>query len=446
MQEQQRTLRRIEFSPSETVTGKWLIVALAALGQAVVSLNWYGITVGLQEIGSALDASLSQQALLTAAFTLAFGILPILGGILIAKRGLRPALTASLVLLGIAAVISAMSPSYEILLLTRIVCGVGAGVFAGAAPAASNVLFNQHRNQALATGVTLAGFSLGIVLGLYVWTYVTAVVGWRWAIGIPGIFSLLTAGIIFTLTKKSVVGRAAHAAESSAGLRRTFSNRALWMYGIAFLGAYGAMVTASQLLTGYGLVRGFAEGDISLALLVFSVAGIPVSLVGGWVSDRLGKPIPVFIVGAVTVGPLVTLLAIVDSNWLWVLMLAISVASFGCWSPLFAIPSTIKGIVAEDFGAAIGLLLTLSAVGGFILPYGFGWIVELTNYSVGWISVGAISVGCSLVLLAGHRFRKPDDLCLAEPMQESYAAPDSSFAGMSETATEFEKRKRGYNG
>lgn len=58
-------------------------------------------------------------------------------------------------------------------------------------------------------------------------------------------------------------------------------------------------------------------------------------------------------------------------------------------------------------------MLTLAAVGGFVVPVVFGNIVPAHGFAAGWIAVGAISVLTALVGLLGMKRA-------AEPLGEDH--------------------------
>jgi nitrate/nitrite transporter NarK len=52
-------------------------------------------------------------------------------------------------------------------------------------------------------------------------------------------------------------------------------------------------------------------------------------------------------------------------------------------------------------GQAIGLMLTLAAIGGFFIPIIFGHLVPHTSYGAGWIFLAAVSAALALVAVKG---------------------------------------------
>jgi nitrate/nitrite transporter NarK len=86
---------------------------------------------------------------------------------------------------------------------------------------------------------------------------------------------------------------------------------------------------------------------------------------------------------------------------LWPLGIGIGfflIFGFAAW---LAVPSRVSNIRAEHIGSAIGLMLTLAAIGGFFIPIIFGHLVPRTSYGAGWVFLAVVSAALALVGLKG---------------------------------------------
>lgn len=90
------------------------------------------------------------------------------------------------------------------------------------------------------------------------------------------------------------------------------------------------------------------------------------------------------------------LLALVPAapGWLlWVLGIGIGfllIFGFAAWS---SVPGRVAGIAHEHVGTAVGLMLTIAAVGGFVVPLGFGVVAERAGFGLVWVFLAARDAG-----------------------------------------------------
>ncbi|SEG91962.1 Predicted arabinose efflux permease, MFS family [Thermomonospora echinospora] len=396
---------------------RWAVLTVVAIGFVLMTLNWFNIAPAFGPVSEEFHMEIAEVALLISAFVAGYGIFHIPAGFLATRLGLRATLVTGLVLEGAAAALSGAAGGYGPLLALRIVCGIGASIYAGIGIAAVSVWFTGRRH-AFALGVVSATFSLGAALGLYVWADVVEALGWREALVLSGTLCVL-AGVAV-----GVVFRVPPGGESLAGvsltrqaIRETLGNRLLWVYGVAFLGGYGAYFAASQLLETYGEEgRGFGAGTAGLAALVIGLAGIPGSVVAGWLSDRFGRRRPVIVAMTVLQAAGLLLVPVAGEAWFWVPAFVIGFAFNGSFAVWQTVPGEDRSVSPENIGTAVGLMLTITAVGGFVLPWAFGLIVPAAGYGAAWVFLGAATL---LFALAGGAAREPEQRAGSAASQES---------------------------
>ncbi len=181
-------------------------------------------------------------------------------------------------------------------------------------------------------------------------------------------------------------------------LRRVFGSPTLWTMGLAFLGAYGSYFGAVQLLPHYAqttlnLDAGTAEG-ISVILLV---SGIPGAFIGGWLADRVAGIVPTFLVACSLEAA-----ALVLVPYLGLLGVEIAAATIGAATiTAFVVWITIPGQHSDEFRVsdvptAAGLMLTIVAVGGAVVPPLYGQIAATWGFAAAWGFEGVVTVGFAM--------------------------------------------------
>jgi MFS transporter, ACS family, D-galactonate transporter len=309
---------------------------------------------------------------------------------------------------------SGLSHSYTELALFRVLSGVGGSIFATITFAAVVAWF-RDKDMTLALGISGgAAFSAGAAFALYVWVYVQRATSWHTSLVLAGVFELLVMLITLAFFRAPEgapllrVARLDHAA-----IRAALAARDLWVYGVALLGGYGAYFTTSQLFSEYAMhdhhLDAFAGGLLSALI---ALAGIPGGILGGYLADR-SNDLRGFIVGSlIAAAVLLALIPIAPLGALWAIGIGIGFVSlfgFAAWS---AVPARVSNIEPAYIGTATGLMLTIAAAGGFLIPIAFGHLVPRTSFDTGWIVLAVGAFAFALVGLAG---RNPSDTASPSP-------------------------------
>lgn len=193
-------------------------IGLIALSATVfLSVSSEMIPTGLlPEMSSSLGVSPSQVGLLVTvfAFTVVISSAPLTA---LTVRIPRHALMLGiLTVLGLSNLLTALAPTYELIVATRVFGGLAHGLFWAMVPAyAAHLVDREH--IARAVSITLAGGTLALVLGVPLGTALGQAVGWRWAFA--AIAGALFLGVLAVLVWLPPVERDRSVA-ADAGSRR----------------------------------------------------------------------------------------------------------------------------------------------------------------------------------------------------------------------------------
>lgn len=393
--------------PSRTtdpLAARWSMLAIVSLGFFSLTLNWFDIAAAFALIAPDLQVGIPQLALLISLFLIGYGVAHIPGGILATRVGMKRTLVAGVLIEGVAGIASGLATTYPVLAVFRVVAGVGGSIFIAVAFGAVTVWF-EGRELALALGISGgAAFSVGVAVGLYVWTFVQAAMGWHLALVLGGAIGVVIAAVTaLAFRTPPDATTLAGIAVTRAGLREGLGHRDLWIYGLTLLGGYGAYFTTAQLLSEYAVAdRGFSPAAGGLLAALVGLAGIPGSVLGGMWADR-SRNTRNFVMGPLLlIAVLLVAIPFVPAALLWVLGTGIGfflIFGFAAWS---SVPGRVAGVAHEHVGTAIGLMLTLTAVGGFLVPIVFGELVPAVGFTGGWVFLGVVTAVFAAVALAGH--------------------------------------------
>ena len=192
-------------------------------------------------------------------------------------------LVSLMVLFTLGNILAALSPTYEVLLLARVLAAFAHGVFfsVGSTIAADLVPEDRH---ASAIAMMFMGLTVAIVTGVPLGTWIGQSFGWRatfWAVALIGLIALI--GVALFLPRAL---RKAAPATLIDQLRVLGSGRLLIVYAMTALGYGGTFVTFTFLTAILQDVTGFSAGNVSLILVLYGLAIAMGNIVGGRLANQ----------------------------------------------------------------------------------------------------------------------------------------------------------------
>jgi DHA1 family inner membrane transport protein len=178
--------------PAQHGLGSTLVLAL---GTFAVGTDAFVLVGFLPDTAASLGVSTAAAGQSVTVFAAAYALLSPVVATVTARIRRRPLLVAALIVLGLANLGSALSPSFPVLLVTRILAAGGAAAFtpnAGAAAAA--LVAPQLRARALA--VVVGGLTVATALGVPLGNLIGTLLGWRYALAlVAAVCVLVAAGV-----------------------------------------------------------------------------------------------------------------------------------------------------------------------------------------------------------------------------------------------------------
>ena len=260
--------------------------ALSALSLGYFTLGTASLAVvGLGgPIGRDLHIASGSVGVLVSVFALTFALAAPLAPAVLGRADRRTALLLGLALMAAGGVLSALAPSYAVLVAARVLAGLGGAVFGPASSAVGSLIVPEERSsRALAT--VFAGMTVAAVLGVPLSAYLGVAVGWRWTLAGVAAVTVLALALVAALVPSVPAGEAPTAAAyrqllATPGATATVLTTLLYMaaqftvYGVA-----GAYVAARF---------GVSSGAVTLVLFAFGAVGVLGNASGARLSARLG--------------------------------------------------------------------------------------------------------------------------------------------------------------
>ena len=159
-------------------TGKAVVLA-AVLGSGMTFLDSTVVNVALRTIGEDLDASLAELQWITNGYLLSLSALILLGGSLGDRFGRRRVFVLGTLVFAAASVLCGLAPTPLLLIVARILQGVGAALLMpGSLAMIQGAFVVEDRGRAIGAWSGLAGISTAI--GPFVGGWLIEYASWRW--------------------------------------------------------------------------------------------------------------------------------------------------------------------------------------------------------------------------------------------------------------------------
>lgn len=263
---------------------------IIALTTFAASLSGRALDPVLPHVASEFGVSIASAAGFSAVFAFTFAIVQPVLGAAADMFGKARLMTICLVLLGIANILGALSNSYEMLFITRILGGIASGgVFPVSLSLVSDLVGPDKRQVAI--GRTLAGSMAGNLLGATLSGVVGEFLGWRGVLALLGALVIGSSIAVAAGFRGAALARPprANLAAVRQGYRTIFTNpNAKFCYAAVFIEGccvLGLFPYVASFLFELGEVRLSISG---IVIAGFAVGGLFYTLTVSRFLPRLG--------------------------------------------------------------------------------------------------------------------------------------------------------------
>ncbi|MFC4015671.1 MFS transporter [Nonomuraea purpurea] len=334
-------------------------LAISAFGIGTTEFIINGL---LPDLATDFDVTIPVAGLLVSGYALGVAVggppLTMLGG----RLSRKTMLLSLMVLFVVGNLLSALAPTYGVLMVGRFLAAFAHGAYFGVGSVvAADLVAPQKRASAIAlmfTGLTLANV-LGVPLG----TWIGQAFGWRatfWVV--VGIGVVGFAGVLALVPRQP--------RPSGGGVLRelaAFRTAGVWlalaMTVFGFAPVFAIITFISPIMTGVG---GFSPGAVPVVMAVFGVGLVAGNLIGGRLADRAIMPSIYGSVALLTL--LAVMVALVAGNQVAfvVAITLFGVAAFATVPPLQTrVLDTAAGAPTLASAANIGAFNLGNAIGSF---------------------------------------------------------------------------------
>ncbi|NGO73842.1 MFS transporter, partial [Streptomyces boncukensis] len=326
-----------------------LLLALGTFAVGTDSMVMAGI---LGRIAGDLDVSVQSAGQLVTVFALSYALLAPVLAAATAHWPRRGALLTGLTVFTAGNALSALAPTYPLLLATRVLAAAGAALYTPTATATATALAPpERRGRALAT--VLGGLTVATALGVPAGTYVGRA-DWRltmWLVVVLGGLALAGLGLLLRgLPTPSAAAPGLRDRVAPLRDRRVVGAAGTtFLFFVTFNSVYIYLATALRPATGGD------SGRLTLVMLVVGLASVAGNWLGGRTVDRLGAR-RVLLTGAAVTALVFAALPWLDRSMPGALAYAV-VAPFAGWAAAVALTHRMASLDP----ASAPLLLSLNS-------------------------------------------------------------------------------------
>jgi MFS transporter, DHA1 family, inner membrane transport protein len=288
---EERTATR---SDRNTVNLRVLVLALATFA---IGTGTFIVTGLLGGIARDLSVSVAAAGHLVTVFAVAYAVLSPLLVALTGRIGRRRLLVTTLVLFAVANAAAAAAPTFAVLLATRVLAAGFAAICTPVALAtATQLVPSDHKGRALS--VIIGGISVAWVVGVPAGALIVDQLGWRASFVLAAALAILAAASVRTLLPAvaNAVPPTGSLASRLAVVGRPAVLATLMVTVLAMVSGFTVLTYVRPLLES---LTGFGGEGIGSMLLLFGLAAIAGSVLGGYGADRWGyrsTVVPVLII------------------------------------------------------------------------------------------------------------------------------------------------------
>jgi MFS family permease len=369
--------------------------------RTIYAVNWYNIAALFTFIASDFNLNVSGLGVVTAGFYVGVGLFQVPGGIMAAKYGARNTAIIGVLLSSIGALLTAFTFQFYQLVILRLVVGVGMALFLGPGVTLVARTFGRE-SQGFGIGTFQSAFYVGGALGLFAWSVLADLAGWRSGLVISGVLGVLgTFLIVLNVPKDELVS---DFVIRTADLRRLLSNRWLVLLALELFGFGSGTILINTFMVYY--LEQSLKLSPTLAGIVGSLAplcGIIASPVFGMLYDKTRNARLLLFLSGAALAIAVAVVAL--GNVFSAIGSALVAGSCsGSFTVGYLAARESAAVSAEYESLAVSWVNTIQMLAGFWSPVMFSLLVILFGYSFSWIVGAAYTfLLISVILLPARR-------------------------------------------
>lgn len=360
------------------------------------------VIVGLiPTIAASLDVSLPSAGLLVSLYALGVAVgAPVLTA-LTGRVPRKMLLLGLMALFTLGNLVAWQAPSYEALIVARVLTGLAHGVFFSIGSTIATGLVPKEK-AATAIALMFSGLTVALVTGVPLGTFIGQTVGWQATfLAVSGLGVIAFIGSLLLVPKDIAQPAPASLLSQFAVLGKP---RLLLVYAMTALGYGGSFTAFTYLAPMLEQVSGFQASATGLLMLAYGLSVAVGNVWGGKLADRKGPVRALQIIFAGLAGVLLLLAVTAASKWLVVLTVLLwGAVAFGNVAGLqLYVVQQAERSTPHAVDVASGLNIAAFNVGIAFGAWAGGHIIEqLGIMATPWVGALIVLVALALTTWSG---------------------------------------------
>ena len=369
------------------INNKYWVAMLVFISYTLFAMTWVGGTASMPQIMATMHInSLASASFISGAVTLAKIVGTFIAAWLALKLGVKKAFFVSGVLISIG-LLTPLAPSYELLLLSRFLMGLGGAFMIVYFNPIVMAWFSPHERSTI-NGINAVAFNVGTGIVLWQMSNFNNLTGsWQNTLFI---FSLVSFGLslLWLLTKdkeqQSHIDDVKKAPTIHYSYLDGLKDKFIWIYALTYSGILAFYIC---------LFTFYPQAGISQSALVIG-AGIVGTLAGIFYSQKIRKRVPVIRWSGLIIVLTVFGLSFSGSDVVQTIC-AMSLGFFIFFpvTALVTIPHELPKMTTQKITVVFSLFYSISYLIATVVLWFFGKLVDINNgdFSVAFMLITALS-------------------------------------------------------
>jgi MFS transporter, DHA1 family, putative efflux transporter len=370
----------------------WKIYMLTLIS-FLVGTSQFVISGILDKVASSVDVSLSAAGQLITVFALANAIGTPIFMVTTAKLDRRKQLPLALAIIFLGIVSTLALPGFGFLMVSRIILGVGTGVFVVTSYSTAANLAQPGKQAGAMSNIAL-GFSASLVLGVPIGRVIASAYDWKVIFWSIGIFTVL-GFIAIVKSIPSMEGEAPVPLRKQLALLK--NPKVAIALSVTFFVVIGYSVVNTYTTPFLTTVMSMGEGKVSAILFAIGIASLFGSKLGGFMADGIGTNRTLVISMIAHALALAFLSLAVKSTFVAIVLLMVWATAAWAFAPTQNF--NLLSISPEASGIMLSLNATFVQL-GFAAGAGIGGIAVNGSSILAICWIGAVSVAVAIAVIS----------------------------------------------
>lgn len=366
--------------------GLGIVTFLIIIGILITYVGQMSPAPVLSLIVDDLNINMAQAGLAVSIIFPMMIIVSLAGGYLEQWLGIKKLYIGTMMFIGIGMLMYLVAANYILLLISRILFGIGFGLGIPFIGAAIMKWYNSKQREFMNTINGLFPFvGTFIVFGATMPLYKTLGNSWQAALSVWGFAAIVIAVIWALIIKERAPVEFDESADSQDNKREKNLYGNLWkrkeikLLTITFIcDFFSYAFIASMLPTYYHIEAGVSMATANNLAMLFPVAGLIGCSIGGIAMSKSGRRKPVLWFGQIIKFFGIVMASLGGYSALGLTGVVLVGIGNSMWMPpMYMVPCELEGMTPTRVGAAFAFISACGFVSGFISPIVGGWLSDL---------------------------------------------------------------------